>query len=914
MARAARRRQHPVTDFNRARKATLYTAHRINFDNKNAEPMLISLISRTVDASIRHAWRVIGASIVLIIASAVYVSGHFAINTDIGRLIDSHAAWAQRDAALSAAFPQRSDLTLAVVQAPAPEFATAAARELAADLLQQPKLFRSVDLGADSDFFAHNGLLFPPVSQVASLTHQLTQARPLLNGLAHDPSLRGLANLLSVSLLAPLQTGQLHLADMGPLLDQSSDAVEAVLADRPAGMAWRALVDPDAGVSVADKPGSSRTGRSFIQIRPILDYSQLEPGSKASDAIRASAQRLHLYERYGATVRLTGPTPLSDEEFSSVQQGAAVNGIATLLIVVMILWAALRSKRLVFAVFVTLIGGLIVTAALGLLLVGALNMISVAFAVLFVGIGVDFGIQFGVRFREERHSDDDIRNALVAAARAIALPLTLAAAATAASFLAFLPTEYRGVSELGQIAGVGILCVAFPSCLTLLPALISVLRPAPSGMMPGFAWLAPVDRLFEARRIPLLVGSILLICAGLPLLWHLHFDFNPLHLKNPDTESMQTLTSLKDSAEAGVNNVSVLAPSLEAAQRIAKHLQQVPQVGQVMTLASFIPTQQPEKMQLISAAATALLPILQQTTAPPASDIERVAALRNAALDLRNAALDHEGPGAAQARRLGLDLSALAKADAATRDRAEWALGGTLKLALKALSDLLTPQIVTQASLPAALTRNWVAPDGQAVVDVAPRAIANVDPGDDVLLRNFSQAVQRAEPGAIGGPISILESARTIIRAFIEAAILAIVAITILLWIALRRFGDVLRTIIPLLVSAAVTLELCVILGISLNFANIIALPLLLGVGVAFKIYYVMAWRSGRTAMLQSGLTQAVVLSAATTGTAFGSLWLSHHPGTSSMGELLALSLVCTLIGAVLFQPILMGKPRAVPE
>jgi len=99
-----------------------------------------------------------------------------------------------------------------------------------------------------------------------------------------------------------------------------------------------------------------------------------------------------------------------------------------------------------------------------------------------------------------------------------------------------------------------------------------------------------------------------------------------------------------------------------------------------------------------------------------------------------------------------------------------------------------------------------------------------------------------------------------------------------------------------------------------LNFANIIALPLLLGVGVAFKIYYIMAWRGGATNLLQSSLTRAVIWSALTTATAFGSLWLSSHPGTSSMGKLLALSLVTTMCAAVLFQPALMGKPRTAAE
>ena len=140
------------------------------------------------------------------------------------------------------------------------------------------------------------------------------------------------------------------------------------------------------------------------------------------------------------------------------------------------------------------------------------------------------------------------------------------------------------------------------------------------------------------------------------------------------------------------------------------------------------------------------------------------------------------------------------------------------------------------------------------------------------------------------------------------------VSIAILLWIVLRRFGDVLLTLVPLLLAGLVTLEICVLIGMPLNFANIIALPLLLGVGVAFKIYYIMAWRAGQTSLLQSSLTRAVIWSALTTATAFGSLWLSSHPGTSSMGKLLALSLVCTMCAAVLFQPALMGKPRTAEE
>jgi hopanoid biosynthesis associated RND transporter like protein HpnN len=504
--------------------------------------------------------------------------------------------------------------------------------------------------------------------------------------------------------------------------------------------------------------------------------------------------------------------------------------------------------------------------------------------------------------------------ALLAATRSIALPLTLAAAATAFGFFAFLPTAYRGVAELGLIAGVGILFVALPSCLTVLPALIRVLDPPRGRVAPGYPRLVPADRLLQVHRKTVLIVTLALVIAGVPLLWRLEFDFDPLHLKNARSESMATLASLARGTDVGIDNIQVLAGSLAQAQAIAARLAQLPEVGKVMTAASLVPEQQPEKLQRIAAAAASLLPVLVQPPLPPASDLQRAASLRAAAQALRNAALDHPGPGAAQAARLGKSLAALARADAATRERAEQALAGPLRLALASLRLALQPQAVTLDSLPPELKRSWMAPDGRALVDVSPRRrhdAMDAAGSDDTQLRRFADAVQRVAPEATGGPISVRHAADLIVDAFVQAAVLAIVTITLLLWISFRRFGDVLLTMVPLLVSSLVTLEACVLLGIRLNFANIIALPLLLGVGVAFKIYYIMAWRAGHQAQLAHPLTQAIILSAATTGTAFGSLWLSNHPGTASMGKLLVLALVCTLIGAVFFQPVLLGIPRA---
>ena len=177
---------------------------------------------------------------------------------------------------------------------------------------------------------------------------------------------------------------------------------------------------------------------------------------------------------------------------------------------------------------------------------------------------------------------------------------------------------------------------------------------------------------------------------------------------------------------------------------------------------------------------------------------------------------------------------------------------------------------------------------------------------------NSPRRCARSTPPPWASPSPFRNLGNTVVRAFIEAGLWALLSISLLLFIVLRRISDVLLTLVPLLLAGVVTLEITVLIGLPLNFANIIALPLLLGLGVAFKIYFVMAWRAGTTNLLQSSLTRAVFFSAMTTATAFGSLWLSKHPGTSSMGKLLALSLVCTLAAAILFQPALMGPPRKI--
>jgi hopanoid biosynthesis associated RND transporter like protein HpnN len=394
-----------------------------------------------------------------------------------------------------------------------------------------------------------------------------------------------------------------------------------------------------------------------------------------------------------------------------------------------------------------------------------------------------------------------------------------------------------------------------------------------------------------------------------PLLFNLHFDFNPVDLQNPSSPSVVTYRELQRDAQTSGNDAEMLAPSLDQADAVAKRLSAVPEVSRALTLNNFVPTDQEQKIAVLQGASKELGGVLHPSKQQPApTDQENVAAIRSAADALSKAAGDIKGGDADLARQVAASLKRLADGDISVRNKAEAALVPSLKYDLDRLSKSLAPETITTRTLPSELVRDWMLPDGRARVQAMPKG----DPNDINVLRNFARAVLRAEPDAAGAAVSYHESARTVTTAFIEAGVLALIAVAILLVVALRRLTDVLLTLVPLLLAGAVTLEISVLWGLSLNFANIVALPLLLGVGVAFKIYYIMAWRAGKTGLLQSTLTRAVVFSAMTNAIAFGSMWASNYPGMSSMGKMMALALLCTMAAAVLFQPVLMGQPRQI--
>jgi hopanoid biosynthesis associated RND transporter like protein HpnN len=864
---------------------------------RSSSAMMRLAVAGLVDFSRRHAAVLASALALLTVLLGSYTARRISIDTDEQKLISPNLPWRKTAAELDLEFPQNKDLLAIVVDAPTPDQASDAAAALTARLRSLPGLFSDVRQPDASQFFRRNGLLFFSRDEVQKFADDMISAQPLLGTLAADPNLRGVFDALDLMAL-----GALHGDIGGPVIDAPMDAVARAARAARAGkydpLSWQTLL--------SGRKADPRELRRFILVRPVLDFSAVEPGRKAVVAVKAAAQAEGLVPARGVRVRVTGPVALSDDQFSTLSEGA---GFSTALSVgLLCFWLALglRSFRTVCAVLLTLVVGLVGCAAFAVWAIGPFNPISIAFAPLFVGIAIDFGIQFSVRYAAEAPRFSTLEEVFRQTALGIGGPLSVAAGATAVGFLSFVPTDYTGVSDLGLIAGVGMV-LALVLNLTLLPALLTLFGGLGRQHSTGIPWGQAADRFIARNRTLVLAGAAALAAGGLATLPKLRFDFNPVNLQNQRSESVSTLNDLMGDPLTTPYTIDILAPSQAVAEEIASKLSGLPEVAQLLYLKSFVPGDQEAKLDILRDARTLLDPTLDPaSTKPPPSDTEILASIRRCAANLRKLGAGGEGAAA----RLAAELDAALAAGKGALPALEANLASGVGRRVDDLRLAVQAEPVSLATLPPEITSDWVGRDGRWRIEVHPKGNSR----DNEVLRSFCEAVRRIAPNATGTPVNIQESARTVTRAFASAGIIALCAIVVLLFLVLRRLRDVATVLAPLLLAGLLTLGTGVIVGLPLNFANIITLPLLLGIGVAFDIYFVMRWRRGEDAPLSSSTARAVLFSALTTGTAFGSLALSKSPGMSDMGKLLSLALFFTLVCTFLVLPALLGPAPAAPE
>jgi hopanoid biosynthesis associated RND transporter like protein HpnN len=852
----------------------------------------------------------------LTVLGGTYSARHLRVDTDTDKLISPDLPWQKQVADYARSFPQSTAQTVIVVEGPAADTVEDATASLSAALERRSDIFKTVRRPDAGAFFDKHRLLFLPVKELGELSDQLAAAQPLIATLDRDPSLRGLFGLLDQAL--KIAAGrEASLGVLKASMQAFADSTQSIVDGSTAPVQWGALVT---GVHA-----SSEDLRKFILVQPILDPDALQPGAKASEIIRQTADALHLARQH-VVVGLTGDIPLADDEFASVTEGAGAATVVSLVLVGLILLAGLRTPRLIVAIGLTLIVGLIATAAFATAVVGTLNMISVAFAVLFIGIAVDFGIQFTMRFQEEIYqatveaSETDRaaanRRALERAAKGICKPLAIAAAAAGIGFYSFLPTDYRGVSELGMIAGTGMF-IALLANLTVLPALLSVMPTRDKPRHGGFLWARPVDRWLQRRARPIVLTAFALGLAALAAASLLRFDADPIDIKDPARESVRLATELARDPLASPYSIEILTRNLDAAQNLTHQLERLPEVRQVATLASFMPDRQAAKLEMLDDLRMMMGPILDRAapSEPPKPD-EELTAVKRFESDFRIFLADPHGAELGTAGTNFADALAgwLETATDADTTPLRAALLGGFEGRLDGLRKSLGAERVTLDTLPPEIKADWISSDGRARISVFPKG--NMRDGRQ--FANFVATVRAVAPEATGMPVVTIESAAIVSHAFAFSSILALIAITAVLVVILRRIRDVVLVLVPLALATLYTLGTVVAIGMAFNYVNVIAIPLLLGVGVAFNIYFVIAWRDshGPVALLQTSTARAVVFSACTTSTAFASLALSPHRGMASCGILLILALGYVLLSTIIIQPALMilwGRGRSVP-
>lgn len=849
-----------------------------------------------------HARAVSFGGLLLSVISVVYFVQNAAINTSTSDMLSKDLPFRQKSMEIDRAFPQTDSTLIVVIDGQTADIADDAALALGAAMRRAPNLYQDVYDLQGEPFFRRNGLLYLGLDELYDLSDRLAEAQPFLSSLWRDSTLRGLFRMLGLAVDETLASPDAVSFDLGDTFNAMAEAAEAQAEGRFHMLSWTRLMGGD------DSQPADR--RRFIVVQPAKDHGALRPASDAIDGVRALARELRLTPKRGVRVRLTGSAALDEEELQSVETGMGAAAVVSLILVCGLLGLGLRQVSLVFACLGTLIAGLTWTAAFAILTIGTLNLISVAFAVLFIGLSVDFGIHFALRYREQLWLGFGQREALAEAARAGGGALALCAVSAALGFFAFLPTAYVGLAELGLIAGAGMFIALFAN-LTLLPALIAFFPPAPtlrearprpgSDRAGGTKWI-----IRHARRIVAL-GIVLGIIAA-ALAPSAHFDFDPLNLKDPGAESVSTLRDLMADGSRNHHTIDILAPNLEAANALREKLDRLDLVGRTVTLSSFVPAFQDEKLAAIQNLALLVAPALSVRGRPKTMTPEaRLTAWT--ALAGRLAKMADRGPGtqARAAERLSEALSRLVEADPTggslveLENRLLTGLPGRLEV----LNQSLRAEPVNLASLPAVLRSRWVAADGRALLEVAPKQELT----DRNAVRAFVAAVRQAAPDAVGSPVVILEAGRTVLGAFLEAGVTAALGITAVLWVVLGRLRSVALVFAPLVLAGLWTVALATLLGQAFNLANVIVLPLLFGLGVAGGIHLVARSRQvdQMAETLQTSTPRAVLFSALTTIGSFGSISLSAHPGTSSMGVLLTLTLLMILAATLVVLPAMLS-------
>ncbi len=826
-----------------------------------------------------------------------YTINNLGVNTNTSEMLSPDLPFQKNRKRMETEFPQDAGAIILVVEAETPEETSLAANLLENRLLKHRDHFDSAYIPNENDFFRQHALLYLDIDELEDLAAKLTDAQPFIGYLSQNYHLKGLFDII-IEALEQKDEHQLPM-DMKPLLQAMNETAEKQLQNQPGKMSWQNLL-------AAGKLNTD-TNRTIVIAKPKMKFDEIMPAEHALTSAREIVSKI-MAENPAVRIRITGETALEHEELESVTEGAAIAGIVSLILVCCSLLIGLRSIKLMLATFIALILGLILTAGFATVAIGHLNLISIAFAVLYIGLGVDYAIHVCLHYREGRAQGMENVAAINHSVQSVGVSLFLCAVTTAMGFLAFIPTDYSGVSELGIISGAGMF-IGLVISLTILPALLKILpvrnvKPLHASYTPLFLRTLPY-RFSTVIR----VLSIVFAVGACIILTQLVFDSNPINLRDPRSESVSTIKELLKSQTDSPFALAALAPDLESAKKLADQFQALPSVHDTIILSNLVADDQDEKVYLIEELSL----ILGNQLDHFGTELDhngQLSAITTFIADVEKYLIKHpEEPNKQELERLLHNLRLLTDSENAASNAKllEKNILGLLPYTMERLRISLTAQPYGLADLPDYLTSHWRSASGLYKVLITPE----FDQNKVENLKQFVAEVQSVDPAATGLPVADQASGVAVVKAFIEAFSGALIAIFVLLLSILRNLKSTLLVIGPLLLAGLLTGAVNVVLHNPFNFANIIALPLLLGMGVDSGIHILHRLQSSAfdsKNILESSSARGVFFSSLTTMCSFTSLAFTPHLGTASMGLLLAIGITFTLLCTLIVLPAFYGR------
>ncbi|WP_425408926.1 MMPL family transporter [Hyphococcus sp.] len=830
----------------------------------------------------RRAGAPFAVSIVfLAILAGAYAATHLKVNTDTSAMLDPALPFQQRAGELRDAFPQMKEDVIVVIRAPSLDEADAYATALRGALHESDD-FTSVFAPAQEPFFRENGLLYLSESDLESRLTQMSKASGLIETLIKSPTVGTLFTTMAENdaLAAQSDLGQDTLQS---LYAELTEVTDATLNGERRPFSWMGAIDAE----MSEKDAHTR----LLYATPVLDYARLQPAKGAVNALRTQTERMNA--QFGGRVEtyITGDPALRLEELEAVTTGIGYSFLLSFILVTVLLLFCYRSVAMAGLTLVGLIITLTLTSAFAAAFMGELNLVSVAFTVLLVGLGLDFAIHLFLHVQERRAAGQDNATALKGALHEVGPALALAGPTTALAFLSFVPTKFDGIAQLGVIAAVGVLVALFVT-ITFGPASLAFFKGRPRQTSSG-----QIRKLFDGiSKIsgPVALATIVLGVLALALMPQVRFDADQMSLRNPDAPSVQGFNLLFEDPQTLPYRLSRLVESREEAVETAKRASALDTVAAVRSLPDFVPDAQDEKLELIDFGAGTLAFSLE---AQPNSTEGPSAAAGIEALHARLDEAYSEGPGAELAALLS-DIDVNDEARLALLQENIFAYWPQLVSLLRAQ---MNADYIELDSLPDALRARYLSEDGKWRVDIMPKA----DVRDFRALDAFVDDVEAEISGLAGGAYQARKAGETISNAMLQATAIAFGVIAIFLLILVRRPRTVLLMLFPLALAAVLTAATGVLLNIPFNYANVIVLPLLIGIGVDSGIHLVMRQRQieAGEGIYGTSTPRAVLFAALTTVASFGSLMLSPHRGTASMGELLSIAILFTLICTLIVLP-----------